>query len=180
MKWLRVNPSTAALTVVALTCSVLVARRALSEPQAGVQSAPQQVLPVKEARDLKGRVVPLLARKEPTIVMINSRTCPWCMKSLTDIGRIADGRPLPRLVVLTLEGAADGGPMLAKEKIHGATLLGPAHTAAELQQALGHTGTPIFLAVDANGRVVRAMPGYPIFEEMKRWVAVMAGDEDAP
>ncbi|MBL0938013.1 MAG: hypothetical protein IBJ03_03905 [Gemmatimonadaceae bacterium] len=168
--------STAALLFVGATCSVLVARRALSETREGQQ----QTFPVDEARDLKGRVVPLLGRKEPTIVMINSRTCPWCKKSLTDIGRIAAGRPLPRLTVVTLEGAAAATPMLALEKITGATLLGPARTAAELQRALGHTGTPIFVAVDANGRVIRAMPGYPIYEEMKRWVAVMAGDENSP
>jgi hypothetical protein len=166
-----------ALVAVALACSALVAQRALSEPRA---PQVQDQLGVSQVRDLKGRVVPLLADKTPTIIMINSRTCPWCKKSLRDIGQIAAGQPLPRLTVLTLEGAPYGKPMLESEGIAGARLVGPVSSAGDLQAALRQVGTPVFIAVDDRGRVLATVPGYLIYDEMKRWVAVMSGAASSP
>lgn len=177
----RLSRSSLGLLALALACSALVAQRALSEPRAAsrVLSAQQQ-LGVSTVRDLSGRVVPLLSDKAPVIIMVNSRTCPWCKKSLRDIGQIAAGQSLPRLTVLTLEGAAYGKPMLEREGIAGARLVGPVGSAADLQASLRQAGTPVFIAVDATGRVLATMPGYPIYEEMKRWVAVMSGAADSP
>lgn len=177
MQWPRISRSSIALAAVALACTALVAQRGLSEPRAALA---QQQLGVSTVRDLKGRTVPLLADKAPVIIMVNSRTCPWCKKSLRDIGQIAAGQPLPRLTVLTLEGAAYGKPMLESENIVGARLVGPAGSAADLQATLRQAGTPVFIAVDSTGRVLATMPGYPIYEEMKRWVAVMSGAASSP
>jgi len=173
----RIARSTVALAVVALACTALVTQRALSEPRV---PQVQQQLGVSTVRDLKGRSVPLLVDKAPVIIMVNSRTCPWCKKSLRDIGQIAAGEPLPRLTVLTLEGAPYGKPMLESEGIVGARLVGPAGSAADVQASLRQAGTPVFIAVDSTGRVFATMPGYPIYEEMKRWVAVMSGAASSP
>lgn len=188
-----------ALTV--LTCVTLVARRATAERRAeqtetsllrdhgvvaGTDTAPesaprlQDALGTVKVKDLQGNTVPLLTPDQPAIIMINSRTCPWCKKSLKDIGTLSQGRPLPRLTVLTLEGAAEGVPMLAQEKITGAHLVGPVGSAEQVVLTFRSAGTPTFIAVDRNGRVVQTMPGYPIFEEMKHWHAVMLGETDVP
>ncbi|HEY0932028.1 MAG TPA: TlpA disulfide reductase family protein [Gemmatimonas sp.] len=194
------RPGNLALAVVALSCAVLVARRATAERRTvsladlavdhgvvvGTDTAPeaaprlQDVLSAFKVKDLNGKTVPLVLEGQPTIVMINSRTCPWCKKSLKDIGELSRGRPLPRLTVLTLEGAAEAEPMLALEKITGATLVGPVGTSEQLLKSFRNTGTPTFIAVDRNGRVVRTMPGYPIIEEMKHWHAVMLGETEVP
>lgn len=173
----RTSRSTLVLVAVALSCTALVAERALSEPRA---PQVQDQLGVTQVRDLKGRIAPLLVDKAPTIIMINSRTCPWCKKSLRDIGQIAAGQPLPRLTVLTLEGAPYGKPMLESERIAGARLVGPVGSAADLKASLRQVGTPVFIAVDDTGRVLATVPGYLIYDEMKRWVAVMTGAASSP
>jgi hypothetical protein len=189
-----------ALALVALSCAVLIARRATAERRAhsmadlsrdhgvviGTDTAPETAPRVQDAigaykvKNLAGKTVPLIAEGQPTIVMINSRTCPWCKKSLKDIGELSHGRPLPRLTVLTLEGAAEGEPMMALEKITGATLVGPVGSSEDVLRSFRNTGTPTFIAVDRNGRVVRTMPGYPIREELKFWHAVMLGEAEVP
>ncbi|MEN9508607.1 MAG: hypothetical protein RLZZ621_1170 [Gemmatimonadota bacterium] len=186
-----------ALALIAIACTVLVAKRATAEREpidllrdhgtvAASDTAPataprlEQALGVATVRDLRGRDVALARRGEPRIIMLNSRSCPWCRKALADIGRIAEGRKASRLTVLTLEGAAEGAPMLAKEQIAGAQLVGPRDESAQIRLTFRYPGTPTFLAVDRNGRVMRTLPGYPIPEEMKRWVAVMVGDSATP
>ena len=93
---------------------------------------------------------------------------------------MAAGRPLPRLTLLTLEGAGEGVAMLAQEQLTGAQLIGPAGGADQQRLSSRYRGTPTFVAIDRNGRVVRTLPGYPIAEEMKHWFAVMVGDQDVP
>ncbi len=190
-----------ALIFVALACVTLVARRATAERRAeklaenllrdhgvvaGTDTAPetaprlQEALGTVKVKDLQGRIVSLLTTDQPVIIMINSRTCPWCKKSLKDIGMLSRGRPLPRLTVLTLEGAGEGVPMLARENITGANLVGPVGSEEQVRLTFRYAGTPTFIAVDRNGRVVRTMPGYPILEEMKHWHAVMLGEVEVP
>jgi|GEM_PF-1005071 len=194
-----IRPGNLALTLVALSCAVLIARRATAERRtsavdlsrdhhvvAGTDTAPetaprlQDAIGVYKVKNLAGKTVPLIVEGQPTIVMINSRTCSWCKKSVKDIGELSEGRALPRLTVLTLEGAAEGEPMLAKEKIVGATLVGPAGPSEQVLLTFRNAGTPTFIAVDRNGRVVRTMPGYPIREELKFWHAVMLGEAEVP
>ncbi len=189
--------STLALVLVGLACTVLIAKRATAEKDvgnlladhgvvAGTDTAPstaptaQQAIGTFKVTDLTGQVIPLHTKGEPAIVMISSRTCSWCKRALKDLGVMSAGRPLPRLKLLTLEGAGEGVPMLAKEKLTGAQLIGPAGSSEQVSITFRYPGTPTFVAIDRNGRVVRTLPGYPIPDEMKHWYAVMVGDQDVP
>lgn len=189
--------STVLLALVVVGCTVLVANRALAEKDsrnlltdhgvvAGTDTAPSTAPTVRQAfgtasaRDVRGKVVALVPAGQPTIVMISSRTCPWCKKALRDLGQLSGGRPLPRLTLLTLEGADAGVPMVQLERLTGARLVGPVDAAEQERLTARFRGTPTFIAVDRNGRLLQTMPGYPIYEEMKRWHAVMAGTSDAP
>jgi len=189
--------STLALVLVGLTCTVLIAKRATAEKDvgnlladhgvvAGTDTAPstaptaQQAIGTFTVTDLTGHVIPLHTKGEPAILMISSRTCSWCKRALKDLGVMSAGRPLPRLKLLTLEGAGEGVPMLAKEKLTGAQLIGPAGSSEQVSITFRYPGTPTFVAIDRNGRVVRTLPGYPIPDEMKHWYAVMVGDQDVP
>ena len=183
------STSTMLLLAVTLGCGVLVLRRAATPPPSPlwlVEQPPGGGPTVREAlgqfavHDASGRTVPVVPAGEPAIVMISSRTCVWCKRVLKDLGEMAAGRPLPRLRLLTLEGAGEGAPMVAKERITGAVLLGHAAGADQVQLTFRYPGTPTFLAIDRRGRVVRTLPGYPIREELRHWFAVMAGDQDTP
>ncbi len=142
-------------------------------------SVPQSLEAIRVQNAL-GKTVPLLTKGEPTIIMISSVSCPWCKRSLKDIGELAAGRPVPRLKLLTIEGAERGGPMLALENITGAQLIGPLAHGDQVLARLQFRGTPTFVAVDGNGRIVATMPGYPMREVLKTWFAVMTGDADVP
>jgi len=183
--------------LVALGCTLLVARRATAEKDArnllidhgvvaGTDTAPAAAPTADEAigsikvTALNGKRIPLHIKGEPAILMISSRTCSWCKRALKDLGVMAAGRPLPRLKLLTLEGAGEGVPMLAQEQLTGAQLIGPAAGRDRQRLTERYRGTPTFVAIDRNGRVVRTLPGYPIPEEMKHWFAVMVGDQDVP
>ena len=183
--------------LVGLACTVLIAKRATAEKDvvnlladhgvvAGTDTAPstaptaQQAIGTVKVTDLNGQVIPLHTKGEPAILMISSRTCSWCKRALKDLGVMSAGRPLPRLKLLTLEGAGEGVPMLAQEQLTGAQLIGPASGADQQRLAARYPGTPTFVAIDRNGRVVRTLPGYPIAEELMHWFAVMVGDQDVP
>lgn len=160
--------------------------QSISSTVAGTDTAPQHAPTAEQAigafnvRDTSGAIVPLVTPGEPSIVMISSLTCGWCKKALKDLGELSAGRPLPRLKYLTLEGAAEGKAMLDKEHLTGAQLIGPASSNDEVLLTFRYPGTPTFIAIDRNGRVVATMPGYPMFEVMKSWYAVMVGDQDVP
>ena len=149
-------------------------------PSATNGASASEAIGAFKVRDLSGQIVPLVTPGEPQIVMISSTTCGWCKRALRDIGEMANGRPVPRLMLLTLEGAAHGGPMLDKENITGAQLLGPAGDGDQVLLTFRYPGTPTFVAIDKEGRVARTMPGYPIREEMQHWFAVMVGTSDVP
>ena len=131
-------------------------------------------------RDTTGAIVPLITKGEPAILMISSVTCGWCKKSLKDLGEMSAGRPLPRLKLLTLEGAIGGQSMLAKEHITGAQLIGPSGSRDQVMLTFRYPGTPTFVAIDSSGRVVATIPGYPMREVLKSWYAVMVGDAAVP
>lgn len=130
-------------------------------------------------RTSEGRITPLARLGEPAVVMVVSRTCSVCKEALRDFGRQAAGRALPRLWVVTLEGAAHGAEMVDAAGVRGAVLAGPVTPAAEALFTFQVQGTPTFLALDAGGRVRRVYPGYPGREVMAPWVALMAGERDA-
>lgn len=157
-----------------------------SDIVSGTDTAPEKAPTAEQAigalkvRDVQGRVIALVTKGQPAIIMVSSVTCPWCKRALKDLGELSAGRPLPRLKFLTLEGAADGAPMLAKEHITGAELIGPSGSSDQVLLTFRYPGTPTFVAIDRNGRVVATMPGYPMREVMKSWYAVMVGDADVP
>lgn len=127
-------------------------------------------------RTAEGRVTPLAALGEPVVVMVVSTTCPVCEEALADFGRQRAGRPLPRLWVVTLEGASLGPAMTRAAGVTGAVHAGPVSPAAEALFTFQIAGTPTFLALDARGRVTRVLPGYPGREAMAPWLRVMAGE----
>ncbi len=194
-----VSAGTLALFIVGAGCAALVARQAAERRDhvalnlavdagtvTGADTAPahapsaQEVLGTLKVSNAQGKSVPLLTKGEPAIVMISSVSCSWCKRALKDLGELSAGRPLPRLKLLTLEGAAEGGPMVAKEHLTGVQLIGPLAHDDRVLATLRFRGTPTFVAIDRNGRVVATMPGYPMREVMKTWYAVMVGDEDVP
>jgi hypothetical protein len=133
-----------------------------------------ELFPSAVISDTGGRVVPLAAPGDVSVLMINSTSCGFCRESLAELGRLTKGHPLPGLRVLTLEGAADGQTMLAAAGVVGAVLIGPATDAAKVLFTFRIQGTPTFVAVDRQGVVRRLMPGYPGPDELRRWVPVMA------
>lgn len=138
------------------------------------------VLGTGRVQNADGKSVDLVTPGEPAIVMISSVSCSWCKRALGDLRELSNGRPLPRLKLLTLEGAADGAPMVQREHLNGVQLIGPENSSSRVTLTFRYQGTPTFLAVDREGRVVQVMPGYPMREVMKLWYNVMVGDADTP
>ncbi len=189
--------NTLALALVAIGGTAVMLMRANAAPEgdpqnlsvdrvAAADTTRQEAPTVEEAmgafrvRDMSGAVIPLLTPGEPAILMISSITCGWCRKTLSDLGEFSAGRPLSRLKLLTLEGAAGGESMLARANITGAQLIGPSGSRDQVLLTFRYPGTPTLVAIDRNGRVVATMPGYPTREYLKSWYAVMVGDQDVP
>jgi thioredoxin-related protein len=171
--------STLVLVVVTIGCAALVAQRLTGAASTGA-ALEQDAISATKVKQLDGRVVPLVPVGEPTVVMVSSRTCNWCKKALKDFGEMANGRPVPRLTLLTLEGAAEGVPMAEREALTGVRFVGPASDQARESLLIRYRGTPTFIAIDGKGRVVHTIPGYPIRPELLRLFGVMAGDTDTP
>lgn len=125
-----------------------------------------------------GRRVALAAEGQPTVVMVSSLTCPVCKESLRDFAARADAAGLPRLRMVTLEGAAAGDAMLQAAGLTGVWHAGPADHAGATLLTFQFPGTPTFLLLDATGRVRAAMPGYPGREAFAPWLAVITGERD--
>lgn len=164
---------TVLLLAVAFACAALVGQR-LYARSAGDPLASATV------RDMTGRRVPLVPKGQPTIVMVSSRTCPWCKKALADFGRMANGERVPGLTLFTLEGAGAGQPMLDQERLRGARLVGPAGSREEAERLFDFPGTPTFIAFDRHGRVVHTIPGYPVRPELERLFSVMVREREVP
>lgn len=128
-------------------------------------------------RTTDGRTQPLAAIGTAAVAMVVSTTCGVCKEALRDFGRM--GRPLPRLWLVTLEGAERGAAMLDSAGVTGAVLAGPTTPAAEALFTFQIQGTPTFVALDARGRVLGVLPGYPGREQIAPYVAVMSGARDA-
>ena len=127
-----------------------------------------------------GKIVPLINAGEPAIIMISSVTCSWCKRTLSDLHELSNGRPMPHLRLITLEGASEGIPMVQREALNGVQMLGPVDGQAKVALTFRYQGTPTFIAVDSQGRMVQMMPGYPMREVLKSWYNVMVGDAEVP
>ena len=135
--------------------------------------------PSLSVRDASGNVVSLVAEGEPAVVMISSTSCGYCARSLSDIAGIANGDSLPRLRVLTLEGTSGGQAMARQAGVIGAWHAEPVQRSAAALIELNLPGTPVFMMIDAAGRLRRTMPGYPGREGLRAWVSVMSGASDS-
>jgi len=140
-------------------------------PGAGVVALP--------VRGADGRAVALTRLGTPAVVMVVSTTCGVCKEALADFGRTAAGRALPRLYLLTLEGAGEGPALTARAGVRGAVSVGPATAALAVYFTTAIAGTPTFVALDAAGHATRVLPGYPGLDAMRGWVGVMDGTRDA-
>ena len=109
--------------------------------------------------------------------MVSSVTCGYCEQSLRDLAAMAEGRPLPRLRVVTLEGAESGTAMLQRFGVRGAVSTGPLGNAEQVLLTFRIPGTPVFAAVDSTGRLTSILPGYPGREGLASLYRVMAGGE---
>lgn len=136
-------------------------------PGAGVVALP--------TRAADGRPVTLTQLGAPAVVMVVSTTCGVCKEALADFGRTAAGHALPRLYLLTLEGAGEGPAIAARAGVRGAEYVGPATAATAVYFTTAIAGTPTFVALDAAGHATRVLPGYPGLEAMRGWLAVMEG-----
>ncbi len=140
-------------------------------PGAGVVALP--------VRGADGRAVALTRLGAPAVVMVVSTTCGVCKEALADFGRTAAGRALPRLYLLTLEGAGEGPALAARAGVRGAEYVGPATAGAEVYFTTAIAGTPTFVALDSAGHATRVLPGYPGLDAMRGWLAVMRGTRGA-
>lgn len=130
-------------------------------------------------RDAAGTLLPLAPAGEPAVVMVSSVTCTYCAEAMRDFARLADGRPIPRLRVVTLEGADKGAPMLDRNGIGDVWHAGPADGSGQTLLTFQFPGTPTFLLVDEEGGVRAALSGYPGRERIGPWFRVMLGERDA-
>ena len=142
--------------------------------------AAELALGISTVKTADGHVVPLLTAGEPAIIMISSEICEWCKQTFADLQSMSAGRPLPRLKVFTLEGAAEGAPMVERAKLRGVQLIGPADGPTMVSLTFRFQGTPTFFAVDQNGRVARMLLGYQSREMLTRLYDVMVGDANVP
>ncbi|MHB1225019.1 MAG: TlpA family protein disulfide reductase, partial [Gemmatimonadaceae bacterium] len=153
---------------------------------AAAERRPWQVTDVGARSDLSsytvrtasGELVRLAADGTPTVVMVSSQSCAVCKESLRDFADQADASGLPRLRMVTLEGAAAGDAMLSTAGLTGLWHAGPADHAGGTLLTFQFPGTPTFLLLDGTGRVRAAMPGYPGRESFAPWFAVITGERD--
>ena len=165
------------LTVVALVASF---RLGLGERSA------EDAIPRVAAADANGSLagyrvrletdslVPIVPAEAPAVVMVSSVTCGVCAETMRDLAN--DGRPLPALRIVTLEGAALGHAMARRNGLRSTWHAGPADGSGATLLTFQYPGTPTFLLVEPDGRVRRALVGYPGREAFRPWVRVMAGE----
>jgi hypothetical protein len=123
-----------------------------------------------------GRDVPVAPATGSAVVMVSSVTCTFCNEAMGDFSRMAGGRPLPGLRVVTLEGAAAGAPMLARHALQAVWHAGPTGSGAGALLTFQCPGTPTFLLVDSLGAVRASLVGYPGREAIRPWFRVMTGE----
>ncbi|MGV3708034.1 MAG: TlpA family protein disulfide reductase [Gemmatimonas sp.] len=137
-------------------------------------------LGISTVTNLDGQTVPLLNEGEPAIIMISSEVCAWCKQTFQDLRAMSAGRPMPRLRVITLEGAKEGQPMIDGAGLTGLQLLGPPDNSSAVSLTFRFQGTPTFFAVNKAGHVVRALLIPRERAMLSRLYKVMVGDADVP
>ncbi len=128
-----------------------------------------------DAKDAGGATLPLTP-DGGGVVMVISRSCPHCHETLARLA--SAGGDLPRLRVLTIEGAEPGARLLDSLKVRGASSVGPADAATI--ERMGIYATPTFLLVDGAGRVEQVKVGAPKVDELTFWRDRSRGAAAAP
>jgi hypothetical protein len=128
-------------------------------------------------RDSAAQRVPLASVGAPAILMVNSKTCQFCRLALKDIGELQGARTVPRLRIVTLEGADVGREIVEKLGVRGAFHAGPDGEANQVLLTFRIPGTPVFARTDSTGRIVETVPGYPGREVLIRWLPIMMAHE---
>ena len=177
-----------AVVVVAFRTGLGLDRRAVRAPATGGGSGAAPVgdpaleglgrsLAGLRVRTADGAVVAAAPAGEASVVMVSSLTCGYCERSLRDLAAMAGGRPLPRLRVVTLEGAGPGAEMLERLGVRGAVSMGPMGSAEQVLLTFRIPGTPVFASVDSVGRLREVVPGYPWPEGLAPLFRVMVRAE---
>lgn len=118
-------------------------------------------------------LVPIARAEGPAVVMVSSVTCGVCAETMRDLAAL--GTTLPGLRIVTLEGASEGGAMARRLGLSGVWHAGPADGSGATLLTFQYPGTPTFLLVEPDGRVRRALIGYPGRDQFAPWVRVMTG-----
>ena len=147
---------------------------------------PEDAIPRVAAADATGSLAGYQVRLEsdslvaivptgrPAVVMVSSVTCGVCAEAMRDLAN--DGRTMPGLRIVTLEGAALGRAMARRNGLRGSWHAGPADGSGATLLTFQYPGTPTFLLVEPDGRVRRALVGYPGRAAFRPWLRVMAGE----
>lgn len=131
----------------------------------GADPAVGQVIPTIEGETFDGSPLTIGPTGEPTIIMVVAHWCPHCQREVPFLQSWLDANGAPtgvRLVAIATSNDSGkpnhpAGQWLVKEKWTVPTLLDDRASAAA--QALGVTGFPYFVVVDAQGKVVERTSG---------------------
>ena len=132
----------------------------------------ERSLAVYQVRLETDSLVPVVPNDVPAVVMVSSVTL---RRLRGDDARWERRPPAPALLV-TLEGAALGHAMARHNGLRSTWHAGPADGSGATLLTFQYPGTPTFLLVEPDGRVRRALIGYPGREAFRPWLRVMAGE----
>jgi hypothetical protein len=168
---IRYQRAFAALFVVLLVGGLLALSVAVARGRQDVRQATSRLatsLAGVEVVDAAGRSQPIVP--DGGVVMVIASTCPHCHAVLARLAEVAGGEALPRLRVITLDGARRGQLLLDSLHIR-AVALGPAGEAKALVERLGVSGTPSLFHADAAGKVRERTVGELSEVETRAWAA---------
>lgn len=146
--------------------SIEVAGTALPDRRgSGADPAVGQIIPTIEGETFDGSPLTIGPSGEPTIIMVVAHWCPHCQREVPFLQSWLEANGAPegvRLVAIATSNDSGkpnypAGQWLVKEKWTVPTMLDD--KASDAAQALGVTGFPYFVVVDAQGRVVERTSG---------------------
>ena len=134
-------------------------------PATGVDPAVGETIPTITGETFDGSPLTIGPSGEPTIIMVVAHWCPHCQREVPFLQSWLNANGAPegvRLVAIATSNDASkpnypAGQWLVKEKWTVPTMLDD--KASDGAQALGVTGFPYFIVVDAQGKVVERTSG---------------------
>jgi thiol-disulfide isomerase/thioredoxin len=132
---------------------------------AGPDPAVGQVIPTIVGETFDGSAVTIGPSGEPTIIMVVAHWCPHCQREVPLLQSSLNANGAPEGVRLVAIATANdstrpnfpAGPWLLREKWTVPTMVDD--KASDGAQALGVTGFPYFVVVDAQGKVIERTSG---------------------